>query len=355
MNVKKILSAAVTPPSFYYELILGENLIEQALSWVKSHEFRPILITTVALQGLLPKLKVDKIVLPHGESIKSRAMKEKIEDALIEKGCGRSTCLIAIGGGVLIDLVGFVASTYCRGISYISIPSTLLAMTDAAIGGKTGINVAKAKNWIGAFHQPQRVYIDFTLLRTLPQNDYTYGFAETIKHSLIADPDLFQFLEENHSALILREPSLLKEMVWRSCQIKLQIVEQDPFETKGLRRILNFGHTIGHALETLSNYELPHGQAVLLGMLVEAAIAQQLGYLSSSAFTRIHKFFEQFPIILDYPAALPYEIMTRDKKGAHRLVMLTDIGSVASFEGEYVTHLTEEVFHAGWNAVVRHN
>lgn len=352
MPIKEILTVTVSPPVTHYEIAFGEHLLDQALAYVKSNSLKPFLITTTAIQGLLPQIKEEKIVLPQGESIKSRAMKEKIEDALVERGCGRETCLIAIGGGAVLDLVGFTASTYCRGIPFVSIPSTLMAMTDAAIGGKTGVNVEEAKNWIGAFHQPRKVFIDFTLLRTLSQKELAYGLSETIKHSLIADPHLFRFLESHCEEILLRDPALLKETVYRSCLIKKAIVEKDPFETKGVRRILNFGHTIAHALETLSNYHRPHGQAVLMGMKVEAAIARRLDYLPTASYERICRFLETFPVTMDFPDHLPYEMLTRDKKGAHRMVVLTGIGSVAPFDGEYVTHLTKENLNAGWKDVM---
>jgi 3-dehydroquinate synthase len=352
MPIKETLSVKVSPSPIQYDLAFGDNLLDQAFAYAKSHALRPFLITTRAIHGLLPQIKEDKIVLPHGESIKSRAMKEKIEDALVERGCGRETCLIAVGGGAVLDLVGFTASTYCRGIPYVSIPTTMIAMTDASIGGKTGVNVEEAKNWIGAFHQPRKVFIDLTLLRTLPQKEFTYGLSETVKHSLVSDSHFFRFLETHISDILLRDPALLRETVYRSCLIKKEIVEKDPYETKGLRRILNFGHTIGHALETLSNYTLPHGQAVFMGMLVEAAIARRLDYLSASSYERIRIFLEKLPTAMDFPDRLPYEMLTRDKKGAHRFVVLTDIGSVAPFDGEYVTHLTKEILNAGWKDVI---
>jgi len=260
-----------------------------------------------------------------------------------------------VGGGALLDLVGFVSATYCRGIPYISVPTTLIAMTDASIGGKAGINVEEAKNWIGAFHHPSKVYIDFTFLRSLPQREFTHGLAETIKHSLIADNRFFCFLESHYEALLLRDPTLLREMVFHSCGIKKEIIEKDPYETKGLRRILNFGHTIGHALETLSNYTRPHGQAVLMGIKIEAAIARRLDYLSTSSYERISSFLDKFPVIMDFPEHLPHEMMMRDKKGAHCFVVLTDIGSVAPFDGEYVTNLTKQTLEAVWTDVVCHN
>lgn len=348
MSVTQTVRVTINPSPKHYELIFGENLYEQALAFAKSNFLKTILITTSGLQGLLPQTREDKILLPPGESVKTRGIKEKIEDALIERGCGRECCLIVIGGGALLDLVGFVASTYCRGIPYISMPSTLIAMTDAAIGGKTGINVNEAKNWIGAFHHPRKVFIDFTFLRTLPQKDFLYGLSETIKHSLIADHDFFSFLENHLEEILNRDPSLIREMIHRSCSIKKAIIEKDPYETKGMRRILNFGHTIGHALETLSDYTRPHGLAILMGMKIEAAIARRLDYLSASAYERICHFLHRLPVRMDFPDFLPYELLTRDKKGAYRFVILTGIGSVAPFDGDYALTLTKEMLKLGW-------
>lgn len=348
MSVKEILSVTVRPPPIHYEVVFGENLLEQALLFVKAHGWKPLLITTSGMQHLLPHVKEEKIVLPHGETIKCRAMKEKVEDALIERGCGRDSCLIAVGGGALLDLVGFVAATYCRGIPYVSMPVTLIAMTDASLGGKTSVNVEEAKNWIGAFHHPRKVFIDFTFLHALSQKECIFGLSETIKHSLIADRTLFSLLEEKYEELLSGDLAILKEVVLRSCAIKKEIVEQDPYETKGIRKILGFGHTIGHALETLSNYTRPHGQAILMGMRVEALLARRLGYLSSVACDRISTFLHKLPVGMDFPEFLPYEMMVRDKKGAYQFVVLTGIGSVAPFDGEYATSFTKGLLEEVW-------
>jgi 3-dehydroquinate synthase len=311
-----------------------------------------LIITTDVLNELFNFSKEAKLVLPSGETIKSRAIKEKIEDALIERGWGRESCLVAIGGGAVLDLVGFVAATYCRGIPYIVIPTTLLAMTDAAIGGKTGVNVEEAKNWIGAFHHPKKVYIDLTLLKPLPDRQYLYGLAETIKHSLIADSSLFSFLESSVEDILNRKTATLQEMVAKSCAIKKEVIEKDPYETEGYRRILNFGHTIGHALETLSQYRCSHGQAIIMGMRVESELANLMGYLSHSSLVRIDNLLKRFKFKMDYPESLPYEMLKRDKKGAHRFVILTSIGSVAPLEGAYTLLLSKKNLDTAWKHVV---
>lgn len=346
------LNVAFQPAPVQYELIIGENLLQEALSYAKQIGFQSIVITTKGVYDFLPSFREEKIVLSQGEGIKTRSVKEKIEDGLIERGWGRETCLIAIGGGALIDLVGFVAATYCRGIPYLTVPTTLLSMSDGVVGGKTAVNVEEAKNWIGAFHHPQRVYIDLLLLKSLPPREFAYGLSEAIKHSLVADSQFFNFLELHLDAILQRDLSLVQEMIFRSCSIKKTIVEQDPYEKQGLRRILSFGHTIGHALETLSDYTLGHGQAIALGLMIETAISHRMGYLSHSVVERVEALLKRLPSWQPFPPRLPYEMLKRDKKGAHRMVILTGIGSVAPFDGDYVTYLTEDMFYAGWKDVV---
>jgi 3-dehydroquinate synthase len=351
MFVKKTLSCVIRPPPIHYDLVIGEKLIESALKFAKTFSQQTLVITTTVVNDVLNLVHEEKLILQPGETIKSRAIKEKIEDALIERGWGRESCLVAIGGGALIDLAGFVSATYCRGIPYVSVPTTLLAMTDAAIGGKTGVNVEEAKNWIGAFHHPQKVFIDLSLLKTLPDKEFLYGLSETIKHGLIANSELFSFLETHVEDILNRRSSVLEEMVMRSCSIKKAIVEKDPYEKEGYRRILNFGHTIGHAIETLSGYQCPHGQAVLMGMRIEAEIAKQMNYLPHTALTRIDALLKKFHFKMEYPNALPFEILKRDKKGAHCFVVLTSIGTVAPFDGAYALPLPKKQLEAAWKTV----
>jgi 3-dehydroquinate synthase len=353
MFVKKTLNCTVRPPPFFYEIVIGENIVESALQYAKSISSQTLIVSTDVVNDFLNLNKEERLILPSGESIKSRAIKEKIEDALIERGFGRESCLVAIGGGALLDLIGFVASTYCRGISYVSVPTTLLAMTDASIGGKTGVNVEEAKNWIGAFHHPRKVFIDLMLLKTLPDRHFLYGLSETVKHSIIADSELFAFLESNTEDILIRKSAILQEMVLRSCNIKKSIVEKDPYEKEGYRKILNFGHTIGHAIETLSEYRCSHGQAVIMGMRIEAEIAKQLDFLSHSAVMRFDALLKRFQFKMEYPKSLPFEMLKRDKKGAHRFVVLTSIGSVAPLDGAYTLTLSKKHLDTAWNNVVR--
>jgi len=338
------------PTPILRDIVIGEKLLDEALDCAKTLSNQCLVITTDAVASILPLIKEETLILPSGETIKSRAIKEKIEDALIKRGFGRGCCLIAIGGGTVLDLVGFVASTYCRGVSYISYPTTLLAMTDAAIGGKTGLNVELAKNWIGAFHFPYKLFIDLERLNSLSQEDYLYGFSEIVKHSLILDRDLFDFIVSQWDGILNRESALLQEVITKSCKIKIQVVQQDPYERGGYRRILNFGHTLAHAIETHSGYRCPHGQAVVMGMHFESVLAHQLGYLSSPSLHRIEAFLKKFPT--DFPVDLPFELLKRDKKGENRVVILEEIGSVVPFGGEYTRSISETDYIRAFDAVM---
>lgn len=233
-------------------------------------------------QGLV----FDLWVFPAGEIHKTRDTKGHLEDQLLAKQYGRDTCLIALGGGVVLDLVGFVGATYCRGIPVIYIPTTLLAMVDACIGGKTGVNTPHGKNLIGTFTPPEVVLVDTSTLQTLPEAEFRNGMAEMIKHSVIADGDVFQQLREHVTQIQLRDGALLLEMIYASCVIKKRIVEQDETE-QGIRAVLNFGHTIGHAIETIEHFQLGHGEAVAIGMLVESYLSVKRGLLAETVLVEL--------------------------------------------------------------------
>ena len=266
-----------------------------------------------------------KIVIPAGESSKSRACKAWIEDQMLDAGFGRDAEICAFGGGVVLDLAGFVAATYCRGISWTAIPTSLLAMVDASIGGKVGINTQHGKNLIGAFYPPKKIILDFKYLDTLPEKEWKNGEAEIIKCGLIADPT------------ILEAPRSIRS-IKRAIEIKKEIVAKDPKE-KGLRRILNFGHTIGHAIEKVTNYEVSHGVAVANGM----RIASRLSPLSFSEIEQIEaclQHFEEIPLCDEM-----LDVICLDKKavqGHPRFVLLEKIGAVCPFDGEYCTVIEKE-------------
>lgn len=269
--------------------------------------------------------QVEIFSFPAGEVSKSRAIKEQLEDALLQKRFSRDTTIVALGGGVVTDLAGFLASTFCRGVDLILIPTTLMAMVDAAIGGKTGVNTPQGKNMIGSFYFPKQIIVDTRFLSTLPDKEMLCGKMEILKAGLIADRELFL----NFSSLPL-ENSLEQAL-----EIKRRIIAQDPYE-KGRRRLLNFGHTIGHAIEVASSYQIAHGEAVAIGLVLEARISHVMGLLSSEALAQIEDRLP--PVNLSYNRETLLQAMTLDKKsrpGSIRFVLLQDIGAASACEGEY--------------------
>jgi 3-dehydroquinate synthase len=287
------------------------------------------------------RLAVDLISFPAGEASKSRRVRDAVEDGIIGLGAGRDTALVALGGGVVGDLVGFVAATFSRGVPYVQIPTTLIGMVDSAIGGKTGINHPAGKNLIGAFHQPSAVYIDVDHLKSLPPRHFNSGMAEVVKCGVIADARLFAFLEGHVEHVVRRDPQMMSHLIERCCRLKARVVADDPFEANR-RKILNFGHTIGHALETLSDHRLAHGEAVSIGMAAEARIAARLGLLPREAAERI----VALPVRLGLPTAVPagigptdvLRIARLDKKnraGKITCALPVRIGAMACRAGDY--------------------
>lgn len=278
-----------------------------------------------------------------GEEYKTRETKEFLENALFESDFGKDACIIALGGGVVMDVAGFVAATYCRGISLVMIPTSFLGMVDACIGGKNGVNIPYGKNLVGSIYQPKQVFIDPVTLQTLPKKEWVNGFVEIIKHSLIADVSLFEELEKQDSFFSL------EQAIFKSCSIKRFIVEEDELE-KGKRHLLNFGHTIGHALETLTQYALSHGEAVAVGMLVEGYLSVLLGFLSKSSLDRIQRILLSYGAPLQIPQKFSFEefrvALKLDKKSINcspRFVLIEDIGKPLSFHGKYCDFVKEEL------------
>jgi len=285
-------------------------------------------------------LDVRNFNFPAGEIHKTRETKERLENQLLEWQYGRDTCLLALGGGVVTDLVGFLASTYCRGIPVIYLPTTLLAMVDASIGGKTGVNTQHGKNLIGTFYQPLAVFMDMGVLKTLPSQEWSNGIVEVIKHALIANEELFRQLQSLF-ATWQQDSQRLLEIVYKSCLIKKQIVERDEKES-GMRQWLNYGHTIGHAIENLEEYRLGHGEAVAIGLLVETKISIEAGVLAESVLTDLEKLLVAYQLPLKTTAFYDKEKLLRqlqgDKKskiGEPHFVMLDKIGSARGYDEEY--------------------
>ena len=284
------------------------------------------------LKHSLQGQRVVEVILPDGEQYKTLDSASRVFDVMIANRIGRDAMVLALGGGVIGDLAGFVAACYQRGVDLIQIPTTLLAYVDSSVGGKTAVNHPGGKNMIGAFHQPRAVIADTDLLQTLPDRELRAGLAEVIKYGLICDPALFDWIETNIDALLARSSDALGHAIYRSCQIKAQIVARDERE-QGERALLNLGHTFGHAIESATGYvDWQHGEAVGAGMLMAAEMSQRLGNLDSSVVARLRALLERAGLPVAAPrigAARAFDYMRVDKKvqsGRVRLVLLAGLG-----------------------------
>lgn len=286
------------------------------------------------LQQGLHGLEVDSVVLPDGETHKNLDTCLRVYDRLLEKRFDRQCTLIALGGGVIGDITGFVAATYQRGVDFIQVPTTLLAQVDSSVGGKTGVNHALGKNMIGAFHQPRCVLADTKTLETLPNRELSAGLAEVIKYGLIRDAGFFAWLEDNMDALLGRDEAALTQAILTSCRTKADVVSADEREG-GIRAILNLGHTFGHAIETATGYGTwLHGEAVGTGMLMAAWMSRELGWLSDTDYTRVESLIRRAGLPDHPPAGMEperfMELMAVDKKaedGRVRLVLQQGMGN----------------------------
>ena len=281
-----------------YPIVIGEQLLDQPATWADLPQAAMALIVTNDTVAPLyaPRLQaalaphyaqIHTVVLPDGETHKDWTTLNQIFDALLSQGADRRTVLFALGGGVVGDMTGFAAACYMRGVPFVQVPTTLLAQVDSSVGGKTAINHPLGKNMIGAFYQPQRVVCDLSSLQTLPQREMSAGLAEIIKYGPIADMAFFDWIDAHLDALMAREPQALAHAVQRSCDIKAWVVGQDERES-GLRAILNFGHTFGHAIEAgLGFGEWLHGEAVGCGMVMAAQLSLRLGLVDDAFVSRL--------------------------------------------------------------------
>jgi len=342
-----------------YEVAIGSGLLAQAGRYLKSlglgagviiitnPEVRRLygqkLMASLAAEGL----SATTLEVAAGEEQKSLETAGWLYSELSPLGAERSTPVLALGGGVIGDLAGFVAATYMRGVPLVQLPTTLLAQVDSSIGGKVAVNHGQLKNSIGAFYQPRLVLSDTSTLKTLPVREFANGLAEVIKSAVIGDGDLFSFLEANLDSIKSQEREALEEVVFRSARIKAAVVEKDETD-QGLRNTLNFGHTIGHGIETASGFMIGHGAAVAIGMLAAAAVSQRLGLFDEDELARLKA--------LIHAAGLPTEIsrgkvkdilaaMRHDKKiqgGRMRFILPRAIGDVI-ISDEVELSLVEEV------------
>jgi len=327
-----------------YEIRIGRDILDRIILLIaKDHKAsRYVVITDDRVGGLYGKkflgalkdigLKASIIEFPAGEAAKNIKTVLDISAQLMETGADRETCLIALGGGVVGDMVGFTASIFMRSVPYIQIPTTLVAQVDSSIGGKTGVDLAFGKNLLGTFYKPRAVFANLSFLETLPEKEFNNGLAEIIKYAVIDDEKMFRQLEENMNVLKEREPKLLLNIVENCCQIKKSVVEIDEKE-HGLRRILNFGHTLGHALEALSRFTVTHGEGVAMGMVAAARISEKTGYLKNSDTRRIETLIRKAGLPVKIPKSLDGEkIIARLKMDKKRkgdiihFVLLKKIG-----------------------------
>lgn len=275
--------------------------------------------------------KAVKYVFPEGEKYKNLDTVQSIYRFLIQEGFGRKDLLLALGGGVVGDVTGYVAATYLRGVDYVQIPTTLLSQADSSIGGKTGVDFDGYKNMVGAFKMPRLVYLNLTVLQTLEDRQYFSGFAEIMKHGLIKDAPFYEWLIENMYEICEKDLSVLQEMLIRSCTVKKMVVERDPLE-QGDRALLNFGHTVGHAIEKARNFELYHGECVALGAVAAAYISWKREMLSMEEYYEIRDMFVPFYLPISVENIDPAEILRltkSDKKmesGQIKFVLLKKIG-----------------------------
>ena len=357
MNRKLICKISGDPEQ--YEIEIGRDGGNLQTAYLKSQGSRFAIITDDKIAPLYGEklrnslasagLEAHLFYFAAGEQSKTRATKEFLENGLFEKKLGRDTCVIALGGGVVTDIAGYLAATYCRGIPYVMMPTTLLGMVDASIGGKTGVNVPYGKNMLGCIYQPKKVIIDLSFLKSLPSRELANGFVEIIKHGLIADGALFEYLEMHCDRLLALDFDFLENVIFESCRIKKEIVEQDEREI-GKRHLLNFGHTVGHALEHLTHYSVSHGEAVAIGLIVESYLSLVSGVLDRESFDRIKKILIRFGLPLRLPTRFPVQTildaMTLDKKsvgGQPRFVRIKGIGSPLVGGSDYCTQVEESL------------
>ncbi len=331
--------------NFSYPIFMQSGLLKKSSLWLPRNVNTIIIITDNTVKkfharSLMRDLKNKKnrkvllISFPAGEKSKNDQTKQYIEKQMLRYHCRRDTLILALGGGVVGDLAGYVAATYMRGIDYLQLPTTLLAMVDSSIGGKTGINTPQGKNLIGAFWQPKAVVVDVNCLKTLSKKQLINGLIEALKIFLTNHANSFSYLQNNLEKILVRDEKILKNIIYRAVKIKANIVSQDEKENNQ-RMILNFGHTIGHALEKISNYNLLHGFAVAYGILLEAKIAQLLGFLANKNYMLIKSVLLKLGIsgagLKKFAVKKLIQATKLDKKvrtGKVRYVILSGIGQV---------------------------
>ena len=343
-----------------YDIFIGEKIFSECAKFIgdsKKFTDKSLIVTDENVfascgERFFSALKereinFEVVKIPPGENSKNLSEAEKIYTKAIELGLDRKSLIIAFGGGVVGDLAGFVAATYLRGVPFIQVPTTLLAQVDSSVGGKTAVNHKLGKNLIGAFYQPQAVFIDLETLKTLPEREIKSGLGEVVKYGVISDEKFFAYLEDNVEKILSRNVEVMTQIIKRSCEIKAEVVSKDEKENN-LRRILNFGHTIAHAVELETNYKkYRHGEAVAVGMIGAALISQQLEKISSAEVQRLENLIEKLNLVTKYEGCdveKLYSATFRDKKtvgGKVNWVLMKKFG-----ETEICNNVSEKVVKA---------
>ena len=368
INMQKIKVKIPACSSDSYTITIGAGFLPTVLSQIKKllpgKELFLITDSNVAktkhLKDLLGKENLPRyVVAPAGEKSKNIKTVVKIIEEMEKKALGRDCAVIALGGGTVGDIAGFVAAIYKRGVPVIQIPTTTVAQADSAIGGKTGVDSSVSKNAFGSFKNPAAVFIDVSTLKTLDKKQFNAGLVESIKHALIADEKYLKYLQKNLKAILARKSKPLEYIAVRNCQIKASVVETDPYE-KNKRRILNYGHTIGHAVESASNYILLHGQAVAIGIVVANIIEQKLGLGGRERLAGLKKLFSKLDISLKIPKSITkrqiLDIISRDKKAVQKwpcFVLLEKTGKVLCKKGQFAHKVERKIVEETINILIK--
>lgn len=344
-----------------YDIVFGFDLFGDIAKWLRERQLGSVyaIVTDSKVRELYASLlesslinaglNVNTFSFPAGEQNKTMANCMQVIGQMSELRYGRDSAILALGGGVVGDMAGFIAAIFNRGIPYVQIPTTVLAQADSAVGGKTAVDTEFGKNLVGAFHQPVRVYVDIATLATLSEDEFRNGIAETIKHGVIRDAGFFGYLNLNIDLIMDRDEAAALSIAEENCKIKGVVVAVDPNE-KGLRRILNYGHTVGHAVEKLAGYSLPHGYCISIGMMVAGRIARELGYFPQNELERQEKILRRAGLPVKIPPEIAdldiIEVTSRDKKakgGKARYCLPKRIGEMNDFGGNYVIPVENDV------------
>ncbi|MFI5234130.1 MAG: 3-dehydroquinate synthase [Gemmatimonadales bacterium] len=355
----------VTHSTGQYQVHIRSGLLAEAPALVREvlGDRPTVAVTDAGIVSLLSSfglgaLAMSPLLVPPGERAKTREQWALLTDQLLERGLGRDGALIAIGGGSIGDLTGFVAATYLRGIPFVQVPTTLLAMVDAAVGGKVGVDTDRGKNLVGAFHPPVLVLADPRALTSLPERDYLGGMAEALKHGLIADAEYFEWIVAHATELRQRNLATLEHLIRRSVEIKAAVVAADERES-GRRAVLNAGHTVAHALEQLSTYSISHGEAVALGLLAECQMAETIGVARSGLTASLRSALTALGLPVRAATALPLDqvitAMRTDKKnrsGETRFALAAELGRPHRAGEFWTTPIERKVVERGLLAIL---